>query len=34
MTEQEQNEKSLGESCVEAARYFDFIVDAKTPLES
>jgi hypothetical protein len=34
MTEQEQIEKSLGESCVEAARYFDFIVDAKTLLES
>ena len=34
MTEQEQIEKSLGEASVEAARYFDFIVDAKTLLES
>ena len=34
MTEQEQIEMSLGESYVEAVRYFDFIVDAKTLLES
>ena len=34
MTEQEQIEKSLGEVSVEAARYFDFILDAKALLES
>ena len=34
MTEQEQIEKNQSEASVKAVRYFDFILDAKTLLES